>query len=152
MTSGSQLVSVRASTGILSLFASWTRSSSRLGSMTNTPPGRRSISVMPAKFRLSFWYSLFRANQSLGPFLLGGLVDPDGQVFEVLDARKDRLEVGEHAANVALRDKGLPTPDGLLCERDLGLLLRPYEKDLPVSLSDTANKAKCPFQQRQRLI
>ncbi len=59
------MVSVRATTGILRRLASLTSSSSRLGSMTKTAPGSRSISVIPAKLRRSFWYSRFSANHSL---------------------------------------------------------------------------------------
>ena len=86
------------------------------------------------------------------PVLFGRLVDPDGQVLEVLDARQDRLEVGEHAADVALRDEGLPAPDGLLGERDLGLLLGPHEEDLAVRLGDAAHEVQGLLQQRQRLV
>src|ERR687893_1938696 len=87
-----------------------------------------------------------------GALLLGGLVDPARQILEVLDARQDRLEVGQDTAYVTLGDVRLATSEGLLCDRDLGLFLGAYEEDLAFRLGDPAHEVQCVVEERERLV
>src|SRR5215213_3138395 len=86
------------------------------------------------------------------PIILWRLVDPDSKVLEVLDARQNGLEVSKHTADVALRHERLPAPQGLFCQRNLGLLLGPDEEDLAVRLGDAAHEVQRPPQKGQRLV
>ena len=70
ISSGSQLVSTIAITGMPSLLASATAMSSRLGSTTNSTSGRPSMSRMPERLRCIFSRSRSRRSFS---FLVSGL-------------------------------------------------------------------------------
>src|SRR5215210_835190 len=84
--------------------------------------------------------------------LLRRLLDPPREVLEVLDARQDGLEVRQDAAYVALGDVGLAAAQGLLGDRDLGLLLGADEEDLAVRLGDPAHEVEGALEERERLI
>ena len=57
MTSGSQLVSTTATTGMPRMFASLTAMYSCFGSITKSASGSSSISLMPVRFFSSFSFS-----------------------------------------------------------------------------------------------
>src|SRR5918998_349652 len=87
-----------------------------------------------------------------GALLLGGLLDPARQVLEVLDARQDRLEVGQDTAYVALGDVRLSATQGLLRDRDLGLFLGADEEYLALRLGDPAHEVQGLVEERERLV
>src|SRR5215218_6713224 len=87
-----------------------------------------------------------------GALLLRGLLDPPGQVFEVLDAWQYRLEIGQDTADVTLGDRGLSAPYGLLGQRDLGLFLGADEENLAPGLGHSPDERQRAVEQRERLI
>ena len=151
MLSGSQLESTIAATGMLRRFASSMAIASLLVSMTNRRSGTPPMSLMPPSAFSSLSFSRVSVRRS---FLVRPWASPASSVSsfaQALDRARDRLPVGQHAAEPAGVDVVLGRTLGRRRQRLRRLALGADEQHAPAAGDRVAHRLQRAVQHRHRL-
>ena len=145
MPSGDEFESRIATTGMRSVFASADRDRFLVGVDHEQDVGQAAHLLDAAQRALELVAVARQLQQlALGQARSARLVDPLVELAQALDRLRDRLEIGQHAAEPAVIDVVLAAALGRLGDRLLRLALGADEQHAPAAGDDVADRLQRP--------